>query len=132
MDRATAWTRTMAVDLTEYEKSEAKTLSVRDRDALKQVPSLTIDPVPGTEDQYHLTPGSHVGALEIGNLSVSIRPKLPIGRVLYLASYAMGEIDFRQERFDFKDATSLVEVLTTPGVYHRARLARGITHLRAW
>ncbi len=129
MDRATARTRTMQVDLTEYERSEAVTLSVRDRDALKQVRSLTIDPVPGTEDRYHLTPGSHVGALEIGNLSVSIRPKLPIGRVLYLASYAMGEIDFRQERFNFKDATSLIEVLI-PALVAAANQAftRGLLH----
>ena len=129
MDRATARTRTMEVSLTEYEKSEPVTLSVRDRDALKQVRSLTIDPVPGTEDRYHLTPGSHVGALEIGNLSVSIRPKLPIGRVLYLASYAMGEIDFRQERFDFEDAPSLVEALIPALVTAANRaFARGLLH----
>ena len=129
MDRATARIRTMEVSLTEYEKSEAVTLSVRDRDALKQVPSLTIDPVPGTEDRYHLTPGSHVGALEIGNLSVSIRPKLPIGRVLHLASYAMGKIDFREERFDFVDAPSLVEALIPALVAAANRaFARGLLH----
>ena len=120
----------MEVNLTEYKKSEAVTLSVRDRDALHQrVPSLSIEPVPGTEDQYHLTPGSTIGALEVGNLSVSIRPKLPISRVLYLASHAMGEIDFRKERFDFEDSATLVEALVPmlATAAHRA-FARGLLH----
>ena len=129
MEGMTPWTRTMEVNLNEYKKSEAVALSPSARDALKRVPSLTIEPVSGTEDRYHLTPGSHVGALEVGNLSVSIRPKLPIGRVLYLASYAMEEIDFRQERFDFEDATSLVEVLIPALVAAANRaFARGLLH----
>ena len=120
----------MEVNLTEYRKSEAVTLSISDRDALHQrVPSLSIEPVPGTKDQYHLTPGSTIGALEVGDLSVSIRPKLPISRVLYLASYAMGEIDFRKERFDFEDAATLVEALVPvlATAAHRA-FARGLLH----
>ena len=120
----------MEVNLTEYRKSGAVTLSVSDRDALHQrVPSLSIEPVPGTKDQYHLTPGSTIGALEVGDLSVSIRPKLPISRVLYLASYAMGEIDFRKERFDFEDAATLVEALVPvlATAAHRA-FARGLLH----
>ena len=120
----------MEIDLTEYQKSAAIALSVSDRDALHQrVPSLTVEPAPGTEDRYHLTPGSTIGALEVGNLSVSIRPKLPIARVLYLASYAMGRIDFRKERFDFEDAPTLVEALTPAFVAaaHRA-FAHGLLH----
>ena len=120
----------MEVNLTEYKKSEAVTLSISDRDALHQrVPSLSIEPVPGTKDQYHLTPGSTIGALEVGDLSVSIRPKLPISRVLYLASCAMGEIDFRKERFDFEDAATLVEALVPvlATAAHRA-FARGLLH----
>ena len=120
----------MEVNLTEYKKSEAITLSVSDRGALHQrVPSLTIEPVSGTEDQYHLTPGSTIGALEVGDLSVSIRPKLPIARVLYLASYAMGRIDFREEHFNFGNAPTLVEALIPALVAaaHRA-FARGLLH----
>ena len=120
----------MEVNLTEYKKSEAVTLSISDRDALHQrVPSLSIEPVPGTKDEYHLTPGSTIGALEVGDLSVSIRPKLPISRVLYLASCAMGEIDFRKERFGFEDASTLVEALVPAlaTAAHRA-FARGLLH----
>ena len=128
--RVTAWSRSMEVNLTEYKKSEAVTLSVSDRDALhERVPSLSIEPVAGTMDQYHLTPGSTIGALEVGDLSISIRPKLPISRVLYLASYAMDRIDFREERFNFENEPTLVEALIPALVAaaHRA-FARGLLH----
>ena len=76
--------RTMTkLDLKEYEKSEAVPLSASQRDALLKLDILTVEPVAGTENAYHLTPGSTIGALEIGDLSVAIRPKLPIARVLY-------------------------------------------------
>ena len=47
----------------------------------------------------------------MGDLSVSIQPKLPVSRVLYLASYAIGQIDFREELFDYTDEPTLVEAL---------------------
>lgn len=100
------------INLQEYEKSEPYLLSVDERDELRKVSSLTIEPAPGVEGAYHLTPGSTIGALEIGNLLVSIRPKLDISRVLFLASYALGAFKLREmERFNFKDAPSLVEAL---------------------
>ena len=104
--------RTMTkLDLKEHEKSEAVPLSTFQRDALLGLGLLVVEPAPGTGNAYHLTPGSTIGALEIGDLSVIIRPKLPITRVLYLASFAMGGIDSREDRFDFEDAPTLVEAL---------------------
>ncbi len=102
-------------------------LSVRERDQLK--PFLaSIEPAPGTTGAYFLRPGSTIGALEIGDLSVSIEPKLPIGRVLYLAAYAMG-VDFREERFDYVRQPTLVEALV-PALTRAARraFARGLLH----
>ena len=116
------------LDLEEWKATEEPvTLSVRERDQLK--PFLaSIEPAPGTNDAYYLRPGSTIGALEIGDLSVSIEPKLPIGRVLYLAAYAMG-VDFREERFDYLQQPTLVEVLV-PALTRAARRAfsRGLLH----
>ena len=87
-------------------------LSVSERDALAAtIPSLAISPVTGERDAYILKPGSTVGALEIGDLSVRIRPKLSIQRVLYLASQAMGIVTFRDETFGFDEAATPIEVL---------------------
>ncbi len=118
------------IDLREYAQSDPCRLSVVERDALrKTVPSIAVEPVAGETDRYHLTPGSTVGALELGDLSVSIRPKLDISRVLYLASYAMGAFDLRQERFDFGDADTVVEALAAALVAAARRaFGRGLLH----
>lgn len=116
------------LDLREWTQTEEPVaLSVRERDRLKPL-LASIEPARGTSDAYYLRPGSTVGALEIGDLSVSIRPKLPIGRVLYLAAYAMG-VEFREERFDFVRQATLVEALV-PALTRAARraFARGLLH----
>ena len=119
------------VDLREYDRSQPVGLSVGERDRLHRiVPSLTIEPALGEEDAYHLTPGSYIGAFESGGLSVSIRPKLAITRVLFLASYAMGAFRLRDMgRFDFAEAPNLLEVLALAlaGAARRA-FAGGLVH----
>ncbi len=117
------------LELREYEPCEAS-LSVEDRDALRAaVPSLTVEPVPGQEVVYRLTPGSTVGALELGDLAVSIRPKLKVSRVLFLASYAMGAFKLQDKPYAFKDKATLVEALA-PALVAAARRAfgRGLLH----
>ncbi len=89
----------LTLELREYEPCEAP-LFVEDRDTLRAaVPSLTVEPVTGQEAVYRLTPGSTVGALELGDLAVSIRPKLEVSRVLFLASYAMGAFKLQDEPY---------------------------------
>ena len=115
------------LELREYERSEPLRLSVAERDALSKI--VTITPVPGQADAYYLTPGSRVGAFELGDLSVSIRPKLDISRVLFLASYAIGAFELRERRFSFSEAETLVEALV-PAFVSAARRAfgRGLLH----
>ena len=120
-----------AIDLQEYARSERVQLSVAERDVLTgSVSSLTVEPAPGVEDEYHLTPGSVIGAFESGGLSVSIRPKLAIARVLFLASYAMGAFRLREvDRFDFADARALVEAMTLAlAAAARRAFAGGLMH----
>ena len=128
----TATPRAMrAIDLQEYARSAAMALAVAERDELSRiVPSLTIEPAPGEEGAYNLTPGSYIGAFESGGLSVSIRPKVAIARVLFLASYAMGAFKLRDMgRFDFAEARTLVEALALAlsGAARRA-FAGGLVH----
>ena len=52
------------LDLREYEQSSPYTLSVAQRDNLREaVPSLAIEPVEGEHATYHITPSSWVGAI---------------------------------------------------------------------
>ena len=119
------------IDLQEYVRSEPVPLSVAERDGLNTiVPSLTVEPVAGAEGRYHLTPGSVVGAFESDGLSVSIRPKLTIARVLFLASYAMGAFRLREmERFDFAHERNLVEAMALAlATAARRAFAGGLVH----
>ena len=118
------------IDLREYGTSEPLRLCVGERDALRAtVPSLTIEPAPGEAGAYCLKPGSTIGALEIGDLSVAIHPKLDISRVLFMASYALGSFKLREERFDFKEEHTLVEALALAlEAAARRAFARGLLH----
>ena len=119
------------LNLREYEKSGPVCLSAAERDALRDAlpNSLSIEPAKRMENGYYLTPGSTIGALEIGNLSVSIQPKLPIKRVLYMASYAADVLKPREQCFDFVEARTLAEVLVRALVdAARRAFARGLLH----
>ena len=119
------------LDLREFKESEPIRLSIAARRELRDsLPSLGIAPAPDSENAYVLLPGATIGALEVEDLSVSIRPKLGIGRVLFLASYAMGAFRLRDsDRFDFRDEETLVESLV-PGFASSARqaFANGLLH----
>lgn len=119
------------LDLREWQRSEPVRLTLREREALRRsLPSLGIEPAVDSEHAWLLTPGETVGAFEVGGLSVSIRPKLDIGRVLFLGSYAMGAFKLREaERFSFPDADTLVEGLARVfAASARRAFARGLFH----
>ena len=120
------------IDLQEYQQSEAIPLSITERDDLQAVlPSLTIVPAAGEDAAYHLTPSSTVGAVEIGDLSVLIRPKIGIPQLLSLACYAMGVFKSQEKRlFDFEEKqrrrrTRLALALSAAA---RRAFSRGLLH----
>ena len=117
------------IDLKEYATSE-HTLSVDERDALQEtLPSLTIQPVAGTDRAYRLTPGSIVGAVGIGDLSVLIEPKIPIPQLLSLVCYAMGTYRPQREMFDYPREYALPDVLALSlASAARRAFSRGLLH----
>ena len=125
--------RTMRqIDLQEYERSNPHPLSAAERDDLRTVvPSLTIEPASGEDSAYHLTPGSTVGALEIGDLSVLIQPKIGIPQLLSLACYAMGVYKAKEERlFEFNEEAETAPDTLALALASTARRAfsRGLLH----
>ena len=118
------------IDLEEYQPSKPIALSVAERDALKGVlPSVTIQPVQGEDAIYTLTPSSTIGAVEIGDLSVLIEPKVGIPQLLSLACYAVGQIKFQGEDFDFPENPELPDVLALALHAHARRaFAAGLLH----
>ena len=121
------------IDLQEYRESEPIRLSRAERDLLlreKKALGLSLEPVLGEEGTYSLKPGSTVGAVELGELSVLIRPKIPIPHLLSLACYAMGAYKQQDEReFDFVEEEALPDTLALALVAAARRaFARGLLH----
>ena len=121
------------IDLREYASSKCA-LSVAQRDALlleKGTLGLSsIEPIMGSKDIYRLTASSTVGAIEIGDLSVLIEPKIGIPQLLSLACYAMGVFRLQEERpFDFEEKETLPDTLALAlAAAARRAFGRGLLH----
>ncbi len=123
------------INLREYEPSEHR-LSTDERSTLQLLNagqenlSLDIQQVIGNNDTYRLTPGSIVGAMEAGNLSLLISPKIGIGQLLSLACYAIGKFRPQERDFDFDpDTAPLPDVLALAlNAMARRAFARGLLH----
>ena len=120
------------VNLREYAESEY-TLSDAERDVLlgeAKTLDLSIMPIAGEGSGYLLKPGSTVGAVEIGGLSVLIQPKIGIPQILSLACYAMGAYRLQEERlFDFEERVALPDALALAlGAAARRAFSRGLLH----
>ena len=120
------------LDLQEWRTSDPIRLSAAERGALRAAlpPSeLGIDPADGVDGAYRLTPFSTVGALEVGGLSVLIRPKIDIPQTLSLACYASDLARFQRADFDFADADALPDILALALSRHARRaFSRGLLH----
>ena len=120
------------IDLQEYEPSRPLRLSTTERDVLRTIPSLAVEraDIEDMRAAYVLKPSSTVGAVEIGDLSVLIRPKIPIPQLLSLACYAMGVFKTQETRlFDFKEEEALPDTLALALVSTARRaFARGLLH----
>lgn len=96
------------IDLTEYgsctrKLSESQLKALDELGFDKDKPVLDIRPKPSRgEGVYTLKAGSIVGALDLEGLSLYIEPKVTIRRLLYLALYAAGDVELREESFLFE------------------------------
>ena len=113
------------ITLREYETSSRVELTIRQRDVLRTlVPNLRIEPAAGSSSIYFLTPGSRVGAVTLDDLAIEIEPKLPIERVLFLVSHALGLVSWGREPFRMATPGSLVEALVPVFAHHLERALR--------
>ena len=118
------------ISLREYQRSPAHTLAADERDMLKVVlPSATIETAAGAEGIYHLTPGSVVGAVEVGALSVLIAHKIGIPNLLSLACYAISRVRFGREEFEYPEEYALPDVLAMAlATQARRAFSSGLLH----
>lgn len=117
------------ITLQEHQRSDPFALSVAERDVLRRTASVAIEPAEREDSAYVLTPGSTIGAVEIGGLSVLIEPKIGIPQVLSLACYAVGKVKFQREDFDFRAEDALPDTLALAlTLQARRTFAHGLLH----
>ena len=118
------------INLQEYRPSEPKRLTAAQVRALQTSPlSINVAPSGDSDGEYRLTPGSTVGALEIGDMSVLIEPKIGIPKLLSLACYAISRFKPQDELFDFPREYALPDVLALAlAAAARQAFARGLLH----
>ena len=111
----------------EWPLSEDEVATLSDKELRK---ALGIDITPEGNGVYTLRPGSIVGALEIDGLSLHIRPKVCIRRLLYMALYAAGEVKPQDESFPFAQADPTLADLMALHLGRAAAdaFARGLWH----
>ena len=116
------------LSLTEYSVEPSVKLSAEDCDALRGLNAdVTISPSIGSPGCYDLTPSSWIGAIELPNLTVQIRPKIAISRILFLLSYAMDPKHWRDIEFNFGEEDSLFEAIIPGFIFHTKRaFSRGL------
>ena len=124
----------LELNLQEYTSSKHR-LSADQLESLLQESqnlNLSVEPVKGGSGSYLLRPGSMVGALEIGDVSVLIEPKIGIPQLLSLACYALGLYKPQaQKLFDFQKAKAIPDVLAL-ALIEAARRAFGRGLLRGY
>ena len=99
-----------------------------DRDQLRELTSGThgghirVIPSPDVERGYFLTASSYIGAVTIGDLAITVRPKVPIDRVMFLITYAMDPRHWRRDPFELEQDQDLIEAVAL-AFTHRTRQA---------
>ena len=130
------------INLREWERKDDIALTLDERDALidlrvedsqsdQQARVIRVEPVAGTQNRYNLRPNSIIGAVEIGDLSVLIGPKIDIRQVLALACYAIGNgaVKFQTDDFGFDQEDALHDFLAIALAFQaRKAFARGLLH----
>ena len=118
------------ITLQEYVRSEAMRLSAAELSTLQASKlSINIAPTGDADGEYRLTPGSTVGAVEIGDLSVLIQPKIGIPQLLSMACYAMSKFKLREEQFNYPREYALPDVLALAlASAARRAFSRGLLH----
>lgn len=116
------------ITLSEYETRAGVELSPRQLQQLLSVaPSVDVAPSPGGEGTFDLTPGSSVGVVQLDDMQVAIRSKVPIARIMFLISYAVTHGRWHDDSATLAEADDLLEAVI-PGFAFQLRraLVRGV------
>ena len=85
---------------------------------------VDVSPTTDPDGAYLLKPSSYVGAVNVGDLSVIVRPKIPVDRVMFLMTYAMDPRHWRDESIDLAPDDDILEAVALAFVHRTQRAVR--------
>ena len=96
------------------------------QDQLEALARAHVDVSPTTDPDgaYLLKPSSYVGAVNVGDLSVIVRPKIPVDRVMFLMTYAMDPRHWQDESIDLAPDDDILEAVALAFVHRTQRAVR--------
>ena len=104
--------------LAEHQTCEDVRLTSRQLHALQRS-AASVDISPASSDgRWDLRPGSKIGVIRLPDLTVEIRPKLPIDRVLFLISYTLDRLNLPGDVVNLAQPPDLVEAMVR--IFHDA------------
>ena len=72
---------------------------------------ISVSPSVDREGTHLLRPSSYVGAVNIGDVAVIVRPKIPVDRVMFLMTYALDPKHWRNEAIDLAPDADVLEAV---------------------
>lgn len=115
------------IELREY--SSHSTSLPLDRHQLRALADAHIEVSPSTEEgcTYTLTPSSFIGAVNLGDLAVVVRPKIPIDRVMFLIAYGMDLARWQPDPVSLTRDEDVLEAIAFAFAHHtREAIRRGL------
>ena len=116
------------IELKEYESYRTNFPLDRDqRRALVEDAHIETTLSPEEDGDYELKPSSYIGALNIGELAVVVRPKIPIDRVMFLIVYALDPKNWRRDSVELERDDDVLEAIALAFARHtRQAIRRGL------
>ena len=110
------------IELREY--SSHSTALTLDKQQLRVLIDAHIEVTPSPEDgrTYNFKPSSYIGAVNVGDLAVVVRPKIPIDRVMFLIAYSMDPKNWRRDSVNLTRDEDVLEAIVL-AFAHRTRQA---------
>ena len=117
------------VNITLREYEETAYSGTLDTWQLAKLRDARVDVYPDTSDRtsWTLKPSSYVGVLNLGSLSIVIRPKIPVDRVMFLVAYAMDPKGWNSLVTQLLPDQDILESIVPALVHHvRQGIRRGL------
>ena len=88
---------------------------------------IQVTPSSEVHGAFILRPSSYIGAVNIGDLAVVIRPKIPIDRVMFLITYSMDPKHWRKNSVQLTRDDGILEAIVFAFTHHtRQAIHRGL------